>query len=132
MKKLLLVLATVLLAIPAFAQTWHTADSKTFAWNAVPPVQPTDVIKYQAYTKFRTTDAIPVKIGGEVIETQLMVTFSAEGRYYLCAQTVRYPEGETQPLTSDIVCSDQAQYCQGGNTFGVKYFIKPDGPGGLR
>lgn len=46
MKKLIIALAIVLLAVPAFAQTWHTADSKTFAWNAVSPVQPTDVIKY--------------------------------------------------------------------------------------
>lgn len=132
MKKLLLTLAVLLLAAQAFAQTWHTADSKVLAWNAVAPIQPTDIITYQVYSKFRTPDAAPQAIGTPTADNQLTVTFSQEGSYYLCVQTVRLPEGETDPLVSDIVCSNQAEYCLDGQTFGVKYFVKPNNPGGLR
>lgn len=132
MKKLFLSLAIILMATPALAQTWHTADSKILAWDAVAPIQPTDQITYQVYSKFRTQDATPQAIGVPVADTQLAVTFSQEGRYYLCVQTVRSPEGETEPITSDIVCSYQAEYCLNGQTFGVKYFVKPNNPGGLR
>lgn len=131
MKTLLITLSIVLLAISANAQTWHTANQVTFAWTAVAPIQPTDNIKYQVYTKYRETTATPQAVGTEIIATSMPVSFTTEGKYYLCAQTVRYIQGETDPLKSELSCSDVAEVTQAGIAFGVKYFIQPNKPGGL-
>ena len=50
MKKLI-VLAIMLFASVAIAQTWHTANQVTFSWDAVAPILPTDTIKYAVYVK---------------------------------------------------------------------------------
>jgi len=132
MKTLLITLALVLFAAPAFAQTWHTANQVTLAWDAVPKVQTTDAAnKYQVYTKVGAAGT-PQKVGAEITTTQQAITFSAEGRYFLCAQAVRYPQGETVGIPSTISCSDVAVNVQGGVPFGVVYFVAPAGPGGLR
>ena len=132
MHKILIVLAAVLLASPAFSQTWHTANQVTFAWTSIAPIEPTDTIKYQVYTKFREVNATPQAVGAEITATSLPVSFATEGKYYLCAQTVRYVQGETEPVKSEIACSHEAEVTQGGAAFGVKYFIQPTKPGGLR
>jgi Zn-dependent protease with chaperone function len=130
--QVLLILVLVLIAAPAFSQTWVTANQVTLAWNAVPKVQPTDQDnKYQVYTKVGVAGT-PQKVGVEIIATQQAITFSAEGRYFLCAQAVRYPQGETVGIPSTISCSDVAVNVQGGVPFGVVYFVAPAGPGGLR
>lgn len=132
MKKLFFALAIILLAAPAMAQTWVTANQVTLAWNAVPLVQPTDQPnKYQVYTKVGAAGT-PQAVGGEIVATQQAITFSAEGRYFLCAQAIRYPQGETTGIPSTISCSDVAVNVQGGVPFGVVYFAAPAGPLGLR
>ncbi len=133
MKTLLITLSIVLLAaVSANAQTWHTANQVTLAWSAVAPIQPTDTIKYQVFTKFRETAATPQAVGDEITATSMPVSFTVEGKYYICAQTVRYVQGETDPVKSDLSCSDQADVTYSGIAFGVKYFVNPNKPGGLR
>lgn len=135
--KRLLIIALMLIAVPALAgvvsaQTWHTANSVTLLWDAPDPIDPTDTIRYQVYVKGAGAGAIPQAVGGEVSETQAVITFATEGRYYLCAETVRYPQGETEAQRSEIACSDEAANTQAGVPFGVKYFAKPNKPGKLR
>ena len=138
MKKLFLILAILVFAVPAMAQTWHTANQVTVAWDAVAPpkdAQGADLpgaIKYQAFVKFQATTATPVPVGSVIDVTEQTISFSTEGRYYLCAQALRYPIGETEPVKSSISCSDVAANCSGGSPFGVKYFVLPGGPGGLK
>jgi hypothetical protein len=133
MKKLFIIFAVLLFAAPLMAQTWHTANQVTVAWDAVAKVQPTDgANKYQVYIKFQNAAAAPVAVGNEIEALQQTVSFSTEGRYYLCVEAVRYPAGETQPLRSDLSCSHDAAVCAGGTPFGVKYFVNPGKPGGLR
>jgi hypothetical protein len=132
MKKLLIVLAVLAIALPAYSQTWHTANQVTLAWDVVAKVQTTDQPnKYQVYTKVGAT-GVPQKVGAEIAATQQAITFATEGRYFLCAQAVRYPQGETIGIPSQISCSDVTVNVQGGVPFGVAYFAAPDGPGGLR
>ena len=131
MKKLI-VLAIMLFASVAIAQTWHTANQATFSWNAVAPVVAGDVIKYQVYVKKGETEPL-VSAGGETAATSFVLTFSVEGRYYLCVETLRYPQGETEPVRSDTIsCSNNAADTASGSPFGVKYFTNPAKTGGLK
>lgn len=121
------------------AEIFYTANQITIAWDAVPP--PVDsnnvplpgVIKYQVYTKAGVPTATPQKAGNEITVTQALVTFQAEGKYWPCVETLRYPTGETEPQRSNrLACSDVAADVQNGVTFGAKYFVIPDVAKGLR
>ena len=129
----MLALILILLATTVSAQTWHTANQVTLAWDAVPQVQPTDSPnRYQVYIKFQNADAAPVAIGSEIEATQQAVSFGSEGRYYLCVDAARYPQGETVPVRSELACSHNAADTASGTPFGVKYFVNPGKPHGLR
>ena len=131
MKKLFLVLAILVFAVPAMAQTWHTANQVTVEWDAVAPVQPTDTIKYQIYIRTDTTG--PGVALNEVDTTQAVVAFAEEGRYYIGVETVRYVQGEAEPLRSATKAwSNDALACGPDGPFGVKYFTLPGAAGGLR
>ncbi len=118
MKKLLLVLAIVLLAVPAFAQTWHTANQHTVSWNAGD-----GAVSYNLFLKpAKGGDLIQI---GNVTDTQAVFTLPGVGRYYACAQSVSV-DGDV----SEISCSDVAENCKDGVTFGLK--INPGKPTNLR
>ena len=136
MKKYLIVGLLVLgiLGIPLFglAQTWYTANQATVAWDPVPPVATGDVIKYQVYTKVGTSGT-PVKVGSEITATQLAITFSIEGRYFVGVDTVRYPVGETVGIRSaTIAWSNNAADCSSAGPFGIVFYVSPVAPKGLR
>jgi hypothetical protein len=131
MKKVI-VFAILCFAVVASAQTWHTANQVTFNWDAVAPILPSDVIKYAVYVKKGETAPL-VSAGGETLANSFVLTFSVEGRYYLCVETLRYPQGETEPVRSDTIsCSDVGSNNASGVPFGVKYFTNPNKPGGLK
>jgi len=133
LKTLLITLSIVLLAaVSANAQTWHTANQVTLAWSAVAPIQPTDVITYQVYIK-DSVSGTPTAYGAPIAGTQQLVQFTAEGRFYLCVETLRLPQGESTPIPSErIACSDVATDTQSGIPFGLRYFAPPASVGGLR
>ena len=132
MKKLLIVLAILMFASPAFCQTWYTANQVTLAWDAVPKVLTTDQAnKYQVYSR---NDLVSLgnKIGGEVTATQLVVSFTNEGRYYLGVEAIRYPAGETVGIKSATKAWSNVAADTNNNPFGVTFFAAPGGAGGLR
>ena len=138
MKTLISVLLLLLLPCCASAQTWHTTNQVTLAWDAVTlldngqPVPATDTVKYQTYVKFQNADAAPVAIGSETALTQQAIAFSSEGRYYLCVDAVRYIPNEPEGQRSGLSCSHDGAVTATGTPFGVKYFNKPGGPNRLR
>lgn len=129
MKTICVLIVILCVAAPAAAQQWHTANQKTFAWDAVAGI-PGDTIKYQAFYKPR--GGTPVASGQEITATEATVTLPAEGRYFLCVQAVRYIPDEPEPMKSELACSDVPEFCLDAKTFGIKYFVKPDPPGRLR
>jgi hypothetical protein len=133
MKTLFASLLFLFLVSPAAGQTWYTANQVTFAWDPVPKVQPTDQTnKYQVYSR---TDTVSngVKVGGEITATQLAVSFTVEGRYYLGVEAIRYPAGETVGIVSATKgWSNVAVDAAGGVPFGVVYFVRPGSASGLR
>lgn len=126
MKKLI-ILAILLLAAPAFSQTWYNANSATFGWDAVTKLNdgttvPTgSIVKYQAYKKLSPA-TVGEKVGGEVTTTQALVSFTVEGSYFVGAQALRYV-GTTLVSTSTISYSDVPANCQDGTAFGFQYWL---------
>lgn len=136
MKKVLLGIFVVLFflfpVMTVFAQTWYPTNQATVAWDAVAPVATGDTIKYQVYTKIGTTGT-PAKVGGEITATQLAITFSTEGRYYVGVESIRYPTGETIGTRSTTVSwSHDAAVCAVAGPFGIVYFVSPSAVKGLR
>jgi len=129
--RVIVVMAIMMLSAIALAQTWHTANQITFAWDPVEKIVATDTIKYQVYIQPAGTSQ-RVSSGPEITATQATVSFSEEGRYFLCVQALRYPQGEAQPIKSEISCSDMPGAVQGGKIFGAAYFRAPEPPHGLR
>jgi hypothetical protein len=137
MKKALIILA-ILLTVgaassrDALAQTWYTANQVTLAWDAVPKVLPTDQAnKYQVYSR-NDLVSLGSKIGGEITATQLLVSFTNEGRYYLGVEAIRYPAGETVGIKSVAKAWSNVAADTNNNPFGVSFFAVPGGVGGLR
>jgi hypothetical protein len=116
---------------PAWAQTWVTANQGTVAWDVVAPIVATDTIKYQVYTRIGTTgNGAPV--GGEIVATQLAITFSVEGRYFVGIKAIRYPIGETVGIPSIVSWSNDPLVCAAAGPFGFLYYVAPNNPIGLR
>ena len=133
MKKLI-VIAVILFAFTSLAQaqTWFPANQATVAWDAVAPLATGDVIKYQCYTRTDTTSA-GTKVGVEITATQQVISFPAEGRYYVGVETVRYKSGETVGIKSTTKSwSNVAADCAAAGPFGIVYLTAPGSPKGLR
>ena len=132
MKRLLIILAILIFASPAMAQTWYTANQVTLAWDAVPKVLATDQAnKYQVYSR-NDLVSLGSPIGGEITATQLVVSFTVEGRYYLGVKSVRYPAGETVGVPSVGTSWSNVAADTANNPFGVMFFAAPGGATGLR
>jgi len=134
---IIITLAVLLVVIGSVeAQTWITANQATIGWDASTTltsgaaVPPADLVKYQAWTK-RGADA-PVKVGSEITALQTTITFSAEGRYLMGVQAIRYPAGETVGQPSTITWSDSTDVVAVPSRFGIVYFLATRNPGNFR
>ncbi len=124
-------LAATAIAAAALAQTWHTANQITVAWDPVEKIAPTDTIRYQLYLR-PAGATVPIAAGGEVDAPRATATLQEEGRYFVCAQALRYPQGESTPIRSALACSDDPAAAKDGLPFGAVYFVVPAAPGGIR
>ena len=138
MKKLIFTFLVLLMtAAPSFAQTWHTANQVTLAWDAVvemsngAPFPATDIIKYKVYMKNAVTGGDPVELG-EVTALEYVITLNTEGSYFLGAKTLRYNEANELLNESIIAWSDIPASCENNEAFGVRYFLPPKSVMGMR
>jgi len=134
MKRLFFILLILIFAAPAIvhAQTWYTANQVTLAWDAVPKVLATDQAnKYQVYSR-NDLVSLGSKIGGEITATQLVVSFTVEGRYYLGVESIRYPVGATVGSKSATKAWSNVAADTANNPFGVTFFAAPGGVVGLK
>lgn len=128
MKRLLLALLVVLaLAVTAQAQQWTTANQVTVSWDVV-TVQ-SGTVSYKLYS--RLASGGPEVFISTVTALSAVVTFQAEGRYFLGVRSVRNVDG-VELEASTISWSDNPAVCQGGVTFGVQYYTLPAPVGGIR
>lgn len=149
-----MVFVLTLLAVASVdAQTWHTANQVTFAWDPSPipectcPTPPCSVteqcpgpawpspaageMKYQVYSRNDATSS-GVKVGGEITATELAITFPTWGKYYLGVEAVFYLAGKTEPIKSTRSWSNDPAVTESGQAFGVDYLPQVAAPKGLR
>ena len=132
MKKLLIIIVVLCMAGVANAQTWYTANQVTLAWDAVPKVLTTDQAnKYQVYSR-NDLVSLGTKIAGEITATQLLISFSVEGQYYLGVESIRYSAGSTVGVPSLTKAWSNNAADTNNAPFGVSYLIRPAITGGLR
>jgi hypothetical protein len=152
MKRLILILAILIFAAPAMAQTWHPANQVTLMWDAVPmplcssgagivpnpPICPTPgapaigEIKYQVYTRSDLV-SLGTKVGSEITANQLLISLSAWGSYYFGVESIAYFAGQTIGMKSQTKAwSNIAEDCGPDGPFGVIYLPLPAKPGGIR
>ena len=98
MKKLILLIILMFVLSVGYAQNIEYTNQVTVTWDAVAPIEPTDIISYQLW----------IDNDGAVLdgETDLLIytfTFSIEGEYILGVSTKREA---VFPSFSEIVYSD--------------------------
>jgi hypothetical protein len=136
MKRLLIILAILIFAAPAMAQTMYDANQATIGWDAVTKladgttIPAANTVKYQVYTKPNSV-ATGVKVGTEITATQLLISFAVEGSYFIGVEALRY-NGTTLVSKSPLSWSDVPANCQGGVAFGINYWQSLMQAGGLR
>lgn len=127
-------LAILLIAGVAFAQTWHTANQATVEWDAV-TVPAGSTVEYVVYLANAVTD--PNKTNPSEVatltSTSQLITLNVEGSYFVGVKSRRLLDSDSSNVgESDISWSDDPTRVQNGETFGLRYFIPPDAPGNLR
>jgi len=131
-----LIIAISLFIPSAFAQTWHTANQATLAWDAVvtldngTPIPAGSTVKYQPYIKTSPTDPGST-YGTEVTTLAQLYTFSVEGSYFLGVKAIRYV-GTEKVSESVVSWSSDPLVCEDNEAFGVKYYRPLAKPIGLR
>lgn len=142
MKKQLSMAVLILLVIVgvAFAQTWHTANQATVEWDAVTvlgngdPLPAGDTVEYVVYLANAITDPNkdnPSEVA-TIPDTSHLITLNVEGSYFVGVKAVRKIADGTVVGESEVAWSDDPQYCQNGETFGLRYFQPPAAPVNMR
>ncbi len=98
MKKLILLIIFLFVLSMGFAQQVEYANQLTVEYDAVAPIEPTDIISYQLWT-----DNDGAVLDGETNLLVYTFTFSIEGEYILGVSTKREA---VFPSFSEIVYSD--------------------------
>ena len=96
MKKLILLIILMFVLSVGYAQQVEYTNQVTVKWNAVIPIEPTDIISYQLWT-----DNDGALLDGETDLLVYTFTFSTEGEYILGVSTTRIVA-----TTGDIVYSE--------------------------
>ena len=142
LNKLSVIFLVLFLTFPitAFSQEWHTANQITIVWDAVTEMQggvaipETDIIEYRIHLSNAITDPdktnlIEIDITGD---TSYTITLMDEGQYFVGLQTIRkLADGEVIE-ESVIGWTDDPVIVLDGNTFGIRHFLPPMVPVGLR
>ena len=89
MKKLILIIILILGVSIGYSQSVEYADTvgqRTIGWDAVAPIEPTDIITYRVYTDSSIAGVVAVD------DTELLqytIVFALEGEYILGVSTIR-------------------------------------------
>ncbi|MHC4644023.1 MAG: hypothetical protein ACYTBJ_00880 [Planctomycetota bacterium] len=133
--------------VPAMALDWQTTNQSTIAWDAyVGTGNPGDEYRYNVYIK-NQGDAVGTLVSQEQVATQFTATFTTEGFYIVGVSTVRFVDldlngtydptvdvdenGDPVIMESPINWSD-VNGVSTPNPFGIRYFVAPGQPAGLR
>jgi hypothetical protein len=133
MKKFLFVVSVLFLLLflvplaPAAEMNWRTANQITIGWDPVTvldngnPLPAGQSIAYRIYIR-PDPAGTPVAALNLVTTPSATVTFVSEGIFDIGVSTLRM-QGAEVLSESAIAWSNDAQYVQGGNIFGGKYYV---------
>ena len=138
MKKLLLTLCLLLMAIPCFAQdiNWTVTNQATVEWDAVitlennEPIPEGSVISYEVYLVKSDQDKSLAVSMGVVYDTNMLLTITEEGKYFWGVKPIREVDGEV--LENEISWSDDPLVTQIGEQIGLKHYFLSSKTKGLR
>src|SRR4030067_852934 len=103
MKKTLVIVLLLAISVAANAQTWHTANQSTIAWDAVStlfdgsPIPSGSTIEYEVYLANAITDpqkSHPV-LAGTTTEPTYLITLNVEGKFLFGVKANRLVGAET-------------------------------------
>lgn len=132
-------------SLTAFGQEWHTTNQITVVWDAVTEMQggiaipETDIIEYRVYLANAITD--PDKTNPAEIDvtrnTSYVITLTDEGHYFVGLQTIRKilvgSNGDESVVGESVIgWTDDPAIVLDGHTFGIRHFLPPMVPTGLR
>ena len=89
MKKLIFILILILGLSIGYSQSVEYADTvgqRTIGWDAVSPIEPTDIITYRVYTDSSMTGIVAVD---DTDLLQYTIVFALEGEYILGVSAIR-------------------------------------------
>lgn len=121
-------LLSVFLVVGSMAATWHTANQKTVAWDAVTTSVegtevPTDQITYEVFV-YEEGTTLEISLG-VVSTTTYALTLPHEGKWYWGVKAIRTVDS-TVVGESRIVWSSEPAY-----DHGIQYWAAPEEPTGL-
>ena len=122
----------------AQVQNWYPANQATVLWDPVTtldgggPIPAGNIIKYHLWAGIASdpAKANPIDLGS-TDQTQMTLTFTTEGRYFVGVQTERWIAGALES-TSVIGWTDDPSIVADGKTFGIKYYLPPGVAHGIR
>lgn len=130
------VLSLAALSMKANAITWKVANQVTVAWDAVTTltdgtlIPAGSTVQYQIYARVDPAGTA-VASGSPLTVLQALVTFAVEGFYDIGVKAQRLVGGQVVS-ESVISWSNDPLFAQGGNAFGVQYYLPPAGIKNMR
>jgi hypothetical protein len=137
---IILCILVVFAPSPAFGQEWIITNQATVTWDAVTtrsdgvPFPAGDQIAYSAYLADASTDPDKTNpmLQSTVFDTECVITLVDEGKYFVGLRTIRMSSDGAVIGESVIGWSDDPAIVVEGRTFGLRYFLPPAIPTGLR
>lgn len=139
MKIFILTLGVLLTWAPGSAQAidWTTTNQVTLGWTKVSKlasggaIPASDVISYEVWIVTEAGDKNLDKVFIESTgETQILLTFVQEGRYFTGVNAVR-TKPDSSVSSSTISWSDNPEVVLSGIAFGIVYLEAPSGVFGM-
>ena len=117
------------------ADNWYIANQIDLSWDAVThlpngdAIPEEDTIKYQIFLVEDGADKANDALLVATVETiPYTITMQWDGDYYAGVKAQRFiPAYPDDPVSESVIAwSDDAQYCQNGSTFGIRFYYPPD------
>jgi len=139
MKKFIIVLTIVLLAVTVYALDIRPANQLTIAWDPI-AVNDNQTAVYNVFIKQTIEGAVEISAGDPTEEVNYTVTFPEEGVWYIGVSARKYemvsdpdggPDVRVDSGESAIGWSSDPNYVLNGNTFAGAFLEIPSVPNGL-
>lgn len=119
------------------AQTWYPLDQATVSWDPVTKLidgsqlPAGSTVQYLVFTKVGVSGT-PQQVGQAITATQLTITFSAEGSYFVGVKAQRIVGGSVVSESATVSWSNDPAVVLNAQTWGIVHYIGIDVVKGLQ